>query len=323
MYYRLGSVRSSNSAAPNFNAAARLLVGAFLNRHVRDENVWYDLFDPSIADYVMAEHFDDVELIEELLDGLRTPQAVANLQSICTAGHLSKSALVSVLGGQISRVKADVNSEQLLTPYILKILLWMLRSGEVVGFREFIEECVSDALRFGSRDLGNEYLEFIELSMKGGLCDCADPKLRAEISRFILEDEPGYDGFVILSRIISYLEPVPGSLTEAFKGAVVEHLKEEFTRMVDEEGVLMHVYDECMVDPATLRKYLDSLVDELSIGLDVVAVDSIASCCDLEEIINNNVDRSSDDDHNFEVVREERIDSAAVADAIEDLFMRD
>lgn len=64
----------------NYDAAIRLLVGALLNRSILDGGrISYDLFNPSIADFVISNYLNDFGYIDELLVHLRTPESISNL----------------------------------------------------------------------------------------------------------------------------------------------------------------------------------------------------------------------------------------------------
>lgn len=89
----LGAMISQTNVANDFNSSASLATRSFLNRTQSSGGFVYSLFNPAIADYVLAEYInriDDLILIFQSLESIRSLESIVSFE---TEGMLSPSNL--------------------------------------------------------------------------------------------------------------------------------------------------------------------------------------------------------------------------------------
>ncbi|MGP5011140.1 restriction endonuclease [Psychrobacter glacincola] len=71
------------SEYPTINNIMRGLVGSVLNRSVgHDGKIYYELFNPSIGDYVISEELNRIDYVTKILACLRTTSALYNMENL-------------------------------------------------------------------------------------------------------------------------------------------------------------------------------------------------------------------------------------------------
>jgi hypothetical protein len=107
-FQRLHQVDESvHHHVPSFRTASGIVVGAMLNR-VLDQHTCeakYDVFNPSIADFVIARMAGALLELARYIDALRSPTVVFRLAEFAKAQLLNESAVVSVAENLMSTVQ--------------------------------------------------------------------------------------------------------------------------------------------------------------------------------------------------------------------------
>ena len=119
---------------------------------------------------------------------------------------------------------------------------------------------------------------------------------------------------------------MPNHLTAEFKKLFIEYLSEDITRDAIESGVIIDVCDQGSYDQSEIYDFVSDRLSELDVEFDDAEIDKISDCCDVDEIIQSNVNSAMYEDQQFETYRDEGFSiqpSTDAIDAIDDLFNRD
>ena len=101
-----------------------------------------------------------------------------------------------------------------------------------------------------------------------------------------------------------------------------DSLSEDITNDVIEEGVFRDEYDSDDCDTSKIKEYVNSRFSELAVSFDYADTDHVSDYCNVEEIVQSNIESSMHDDRQYGEYKEQRYSMASEEDLIEDLFDR-
>lgn len=307
----------------DYESVVRLLVGALLNRSVLDQDhISYDLFNPSIADFVISNYLGDFNYIDELLISLKTPESISNLNSLKVSGFVDEHYYGNILESQLIRL-SKLNNRNEIDSYKLRILSFgsslLSPKGAVL---EYIQSLVKSALSSGPCSYGIDYFEFINWSLSLGLISTDDTAFEEQLKDWVHEYKKDMEEFIPISKLVSFVDVPPSTLTEKLKEQYIEYLSDDITRDVIEAGILNDVYDADTCDYSEIADYVNDRFSELGITFEEADVDLVSECCDFDDVIQANINSSSHDDQQYDTYKEQRYSMESTTDVINDLFER-
>jgi adenylate kinase family enzyme len=323
LYSGLASSDLVAKPARSYDTVVKLLTGALLNRSVSGGDISYDLFNPSIADFVISNYLDEFNYVDELLMYLRTPQSISNLNGLMVSGVIEKEYYLRLLDSQLSKSSSGSDGFE-IDSYKLRILasaasLLMSPSQKLIGH---ISVLVRSALSSGPRHFGIDYFEFVAWAYSLGLISADDQDFKTQLRSWVFEYDKDFNEFVPISGLVVAVDVPASDLTEKFKEQYIEILSIDITRDAIEAGVLSSAYDPNDYDYSEILDYVDDRLSELSIAFDAADIELVSSCCDVEDIIQSNINSSMYEDQQYEAYKEQRYDGMSTSDAINDLFDR-
>jgi len=308
----------------NYDTVLRLLVGALLNRSViNGGRISYDLFNPSIVDFVISNYLSDFGYIDKLLMCLRTPESISNLKSLIASGIIKEVYYFDLLESQLLNLSKEKNGCE-IDEYKLRILscassLSMTPNESVV---DYIRILVKSALRSGPNSFGVDYFEFVRWAYALGLISADDPTFKNQLRDWVFEYKKDMSEFIPISKLVVAIDIPTSSLTIKLKEQYVNYLSEGITGDVIEAGILDSVYDADDYDYSAISEYVESRFVELAIAFDEADTELVCGNCDVDEIIQSNTDSAKHDDLQYEAYKDEGYSTLSVSDAIDDLFDR-
>lgn len=326
-YDRLISSQLNSSDIKTFDTAMRLLVGAMLNRTVfsRDD-VRYNLFSPSIADYVISNHMDNIDYLDQLLSCLRTSEAVDNISSLFKSGILDLDFCKDLVEKQLDRIsKEEIHCD--LSKYVLAVLAL---ASEITypkgGILEYLKRLSEGILNENISGINNRILVLINWVMKLGLVKEDEFRLNSILKKWVSNEECDYDydydEYAYLSKIISRIEPDGGDITIKFKQKFIEFMSDIITEDVIESGILTDSYDDESYSYATVIDFVDSKTSEMSIKFEDSEIDEISDCCNADDVIEANVNAVRNEDQQYMEWKDGGYGGPSNSASIDDLFDR-
>ena len=132
-----------------------------------------------------------------------------------------------------------------------------------------------------------------------------------------------YEDYVSLSKLIIRVEPTgEGDLTNKFKRLLIEYLSYDITSDAIDAGILSGIYNDEEYSSWMLDDFVSERLSEVAVEFKSSEIEEISECCDIDEIIQSNIDSSLQDEEQFELSRDTRITSTSSVDVIDDLFDR-
>ena len=308
----------------SFDDTLRLLVGAMVNRSMSKTHTSYDLFNPSIADFVFANYLPDEKYVDNLFSCLSSNDALSNLISLMKSEIITNERYLRSLNTQL-QILSEEKLDNNINPYMLRLLTLsfsplLVSNTEIFAYRKHISEV---ALSKDPSNLGTVFFEFIQCALSTGLIQATDKTLQEKLKSWVLEYEKDFEDFVSLFRILKIVECTSSSLTAKLKDHYVEYLSDGITQDVLEDGILRDLYDYDANEFPELHDYIVSRFEELGIEFDDTDVEIVYNSCNTYDIIESNIASAMDEDQQFEEFKERRFDNSDSSNkAINDLFQR-
>ncbi|MDD5071078.1 MAG: restriction endonuclease [Candidatus Omnitrophica bacterium] len=92
----LGAITSQTNVANDFSSVASLATSSFLNRTQSQDGFFYSLFNPSIADYVLAEYIKDIDDLIVIFKSLESIRSLESIMSFEKGGMISSTELLKL-----------------------------------------------------------------------------------------------------------------------------------------------------------------------------------------------------------------------------------
>ena len=324
-YTLLSASRLNSGDNITFDTAIRLLVGALLNRNVIDKDtIQYNLFNPSIADYVLSNHMGDINYIDELLACLGTEEAINNIYSFYKSGGIDKAYFSSLVEKQLLR-ESEKKDKYSLDEYLLTLLF--LATSEIVmpkdGLLDYITELSEVILSLSEIAADYKLFEFINWAIEIQIISESDSRLKKLLSIWVVDINYDQDEYVSLSKLIIRIEPDgEDELTNQFKRQYVEYVSDDITRDVIESGIFSNAYDNSSYSEEELYDFVNDRLSVVSIKFESSDIEEISEYCDIDDIIQFNVNSSMHDDRAYEELRDAGYSSVPSMSPIDDLFDR-
>ncbi|MEC8011855.1 MAG: restriction endonuclease [Pseudomonadota bacterium] len=323
LYDGIGISNINVTANKSYDMVQRLLVGALLNRSVLDkDNISYDLFNPSIADFVISNYLGEFNYIDELLISLRTPESISNLNSLKVSGVIDKEYYCNILESQLIRLSLSKNGNK-IDSYKLRILshLAYLLSPKAEVL-EYIKILTKSVLSSGPCSYGIDYFEFINWALSLDLINTSDLAFQSQLRDWVYNYKKDMEEFIPISKLVAAIDIPPSDLTTKLKDVYIDYLSADITRDVIEVGIMSDAYDSENCDFSEIFEYIENRFSELEIPFEEADVELVSEHCNIDDIIQFNIDSAMHEDHQYDEYKGQRYSMRSTTEAIDDLFDR-
>lgn len=319
-YYKLCSSKNILEIKP-FNFVVIGLVGSLVNRHASAKEVYFDLFNPSIIDFVIKNFFKNKYYILDLLFTSDNFKSFQNIVELYENGLILKDDLVFISNRYLS-ITIESKRDDLIFFKIFELCL----SFDLICF-ENLDNAISylgDFTKYDKDCYCNEFFSVIlfYIDYKGG--DFFDKLLGVfETKLLILLEDFDFETLSILTKIVVKLKVDENNkFYQALKKTIVEYLSQEITSMVIQENIVGDIYIEEDFEENSVIGYIeDHLSSFFLIKFSQSDIDEIYSSFDLDDAIQANMNSTYDPD--FDGSTSARYsENYANVDLIADLFDR-
>jgi hypothetical protein len=297
----------------------RLLVGALINRNQRpDLEPYYDLFNPSIGDYIIAEYFDQPKYMAYQISYLKTEEALFNLINLYRSKIITQNNFRECCNKIFKYIKED-NDNHLENKFYSKLLSILIdHSIQILHFNQYLATLVNLFFETDEKVLNYSQFKIVKYCLEKELIN--DENKITNCSEHCLEYEI-YDNedLALISDILDLYDS-PDYLNKLLKETVIEFISDTLKNNVIEEGIYSDIFNEEEIDYAPLYHYVNGLLSDFAILFSNEEINEICEYCDLYDIVQYNLESSMhyDDDDRFPG----NTDSFGSDNAIEDLFDR-
>ncbi len=324
-YRRLKSSQLNVNNNESFQSTMKLLVGALLNRHIITEQyVIYNLFNPSIADYIISSHIDDLHYLDTLLTCLNTPESITNIYSLYKSEIIEHNFCKQLFESQFEKIYNSENRYKLDT-FLLKLLFNIARLGELrENILNYIKSLFEYILNYNSDEFDLDILTFLNWLMDLQIINISNPRLTSLLNTWILDDDIDFDDYVALSKLISRIDENKSKddLIKVFKEQFIDHYSDYVTFDIVDRGIFDEEYFDSYEDDdyfPEIKIYVKERTSELYIEFDQKEINAISSCCDISEVSLLSRDSSTNEPQHLRP-KDSGYNLLSSANEIEDLF---
>ena len=318
---------SQTNLANDFNSTTSVATRSFLNRSLSSEGFNYSLFNPSIADYVLAEYInsiDDLILIFRSLDSVRSLESIVSFEKegIISSDNLLRLKIAvfddALVNGKsydyliviASLLKEDASQKDRIVAIINNIIFTPLEIKELAKFLNLIILFKDDV------DIKSYEFLFNVLGEKLLLDELEIESLSSFVEKFRFEEE------FLLSRISKYFNyyitfELNSEIAALDPSDYHEGVFDEYGNVMDAEVNEGKLQDKIIELGYSLAdKFSPSIIKSLGVN-----IDDIVEGIDIEEVISDFYDGDhgqdwADDEHSSLGGR------TVLDDPIDDLFER-
>ncbi len=290
-YHNLIAARNyqiSTNLPSDFDFNIRLIVGALLNRnYIENNNISYDLFNPSIGDFILQKYSKDIHFLCLIFNALDSEKSIYNLKSLAeskvfnifTVKAIFESLLDKKLNCKkninyclvlintcIKLLKPEDEAKEKISKYFNSINLKEEIIFQIEDFFQIAEFCINEKIfNITTNDFNNFVLEILDGPLDKNELESIDNAL------FCFDD-------------------VPIELADKLKQNVIEYWTDTISDFIKEDGVLYNYSSEENIYDAELEVYsaLELNMDYGCVSFSNDELESIASHVDIENIIENN-----------------------------------
>lgn len=310
---------SSISKAASFDDTIKQLVGSLLNRNLSKDKVTYSLYNPSIADYAITHYLCDSSYLNFLLYCLQTPNSIRYFRDLSKSGRLESLQKDEVMQYQLKRLfgkHGTTETQETITAWL--IVLSDLSTCPA-SLENEVREYAQIILELGHANVA--LLELVVWLLRTGLVGAKDRKVEASFLRW-LNDAFSQIEFELLAEILNIIGSTNISLANEFRPLFIEYISEQLTSEAIETDEFPGIYESYEFNERSFESLLIGRFKLVGLEPTEDEMELIYDQFNIEDIIQYNRDASSEDDSEFERIREDREILSNEMDAIDDLFNR-
>lgn len=302
-----------------FQSNIRLLTGSFFNRNVASNGLAaVDLFNPSIADYVIRRYAGDLTSLKLGLQSLKTTRSLITLLSLWVDKHLSSEDAQSIAGNLIEHIK-KTDFKGVDVGYV-SLLCDICRRLNVAKDAEYpaLEHALRYILVEGAGQATDDSFRAIQWGIeKGEFSDSQGLSFLSENVDAIESLAEMKAAGALLSDISKKVEGYANVLS-VFKAHIVDVVSESFNDFIDVDYTFSSIeYGDHASASRELEKVIEKELSSIGIDFNATEISDVLSAYDVVNGLHSYYENSYDGD-------DRRVDGPAVlvVDEIDDLFDR-
>lgn len=290
MLKQLGKSSSEWNLA--FEKSYQLCVGALLNRTIKGDgfNCEVGLFNPSVGDFVIRKHKDDVDTISDAIKSLRSVRSIEVLSSMRKNNIISHNAYFYVFRCLAKRFLVygveDVDFSLAIAACILKDNCLLRECNiEIENWANDILDRVDDVSNHA--DMREAVVWFIQNEIVSG----ADPRL-PNVASEILQAARDEEDMALVSELVASISgDERDRIEKEYKESVIAYWKENLGDLLNERDIALDYRDperEFYRAKHDIEGFVMNSLSETNIEFSPLEIDEIVESYDVfEHIVSN------------------------------------
>ncbi|MCF8298686.1 MAG: restriction endonuclease [Saprospiraceae bacterium] len=268
----LGLINRLKKSELNFNkdrsndSLIRVLVGALINRSINEEKeIKYNLFDPSIGDYVLSNCFDDLSYICEILLCLQTDNSLEHLANQQMFGNLSSRVYHEIIIKMIDKHNFLRNYDFENKYFRKLVLIYIKFRVKAENSLAIIKSAINEYIKNITAPLDYDQLSFIDECLESNMIKKDNCRLEKIIIDALQNDD--YERYELL-RLGSIINKSAFSSNhnEIIIDKIKKYLIDTITDDVIEDDVQGDVYEEIDYDEEDVYKYIEGIFNDYDLA---------------------------------------------------------
>lgn len=295
-YLCLGA-KDAGSVSTDFKRAMSAAVGSVLNRIVaKSVEPKYNLFNPSIGDFLVSRFKDDGDLLLKVFSALESLESLQNIKSLLRSKVVHEQVIKTVIAGLMQQKLVNIEVDLDYRCFLAEMAADNFSSERVFidQIDGFVNGLTKDAIDNDCLSV-RPLLRILSFGLENELCD---DRLIGEIA---LEDF-GFDedDFKAASDLLPLLtSQVEERVLAIIKPLLLEYLSDSFNDYVNESGETDDYFSD--EDEYEVNKVIERLADErlseFGISYNTSDIKELTRSVDVADLIYGNVKRNMGDYH--------------------------
>ncbi|WP_444885289.1 nSTAND3 domain-containing NTPase [Microbulbifer sp. PSTR4-B] len=323
VYSRLVSHKYIPCGSISYEAAVRLMTGALTNRIVLDDgSVKHSLFNPSIADYVMASYMSDFEYIDTLLTCLNAAEAVENIYSFHKSGGVDADYFTKLVNSQIHRFSISTDAK-IVSSYKLKVVSYLSNGFEVEHRNiEYLSDLGRNAVDDNVGLYGIDYFNFMHFLISKRMVNISSAQFTKRLEYWIFEYEKGEEEMIVISKILKLVDSNHEEYIQKIKADFIDMCSSEITDEIISNGLFEDIYNFEDYSEFMLLDYVSDKLSTLEFEFKDIEVQAVCDNFDVHHVIDYNREASIESQRDYAAYAEQKDSVDSSANQIDDLFDR-
>lgn len=319
-YYNLCSIKNVCQIKP-FKFIMKGLMGSLVNRYISGKEVYFDLFNPSIVDFVIKNFFRNKHYILTLLYASGNFNSIENVVELYKNGLILKNDFICIFNEYLDKkIKTEEDNLFLVKLFELGANLNLIDKRNIDGAALYF----GDFTHYDKRYYCNEFFSVILFYINYQGTDFFK-NFSNFLERDVLEvlDEFDFESLSTLTKVVTMLKMEKDhKFYQCLKKVIVEYLSQEITSMIIEDNIIGSIYLEEDFEEDSVVSYIeDQLASFFTLEFGQSDIDEIYYSFDLDDALqaNMNSEYEPDSDERISARYNENYDNL---DPIGDLFDR-
>ena len=316
IYYKL-CAESKGEYGKTFSFVMKALTGSLLNRNIVGDEVYYDLFNPSISDFITLNYLSNKFYILKLIS---LSNKIVCLETLIDLGKNEIIDRQNIIYIFKEFLKNRNKNKDFWSEFSLIALSGF---SELSDIKE-IFNLVKDSF-FVDKNYAIRSFKFILYLINNGVIVSGSDffGLYPEVESIFI-DSGDYYLLSNLSHIFSKIKVDDNAeIYIKLKKEILEYFYSEITSMVIQDNIFDGIYNLDDYYEELVRDYINSTVkNDFPIKFDEDDIDDIISYLDVEDAIQANMNSSYDHEYDKESFRDSGFRESNYMDPITDLFDR-
>ncbi|PHX04571.1 restriction endonuclease [Vibrio splendidus] len=290
-FYRLLGSNVHPNIDESYETTIKLVIGSLINRHIGyDNQVHYDLFNPSISDFVLGEYSKNIEYLSSIFNILKTDRSLVTLQEYKIHKIIDHDAYITCLASLAKPESVYSKYHRTLANLIIKTPNFHTKTI----FSKYLEDLASTI--FNYELVNDEQLRVIFHLINCKIIDSNDENLHDFVLSVLAEQ---YDDiyFIELSQIMDKMNILNDENFDTLYKNIYEYYKDELTNLIIDSDIFSNYYSFTEISSISrqpLIEFLSEDLDSIKIPQGEYLDDLISGLvhlCDFEAIVEYNVER--------------------------------
>jgi DNA polymerase III delta prime subunit len=307
----------------DFDAAVKLVTGSCLNRvydnyHATTE---FDLFNPSIGDYILQKYKGSPTEIYKIFLSLNTVSSLKSIKSLSNA--ISKDEINKIVNKLLNDVfnKNGVEKSLRYKSHLLYFGLTHFYEINLNGLSELLLNNFTELLNSDNRI---ETIAFLYHGIVNKILKSNDQRILKYIKKMIdYGDSALFASFTELLNITTF--KVKDELLRQLKENIIAYWKDTIDEHIKDDGVLDGYFgtDYDGGDPDNeVTNYINDIFCEYELSFSEDELDSIFHSCSMDDHFERNREKASYEEYQYDHWEDNRHFTSHSNDPIDDLFER-
>lgn len=324
---RLVENKYRNNSKYTFNYIVKNLCGSLLNRNINDNNNFYTLFNPSIADYVLRIYLSNVSYIKEIIILLSDLSSLRYLISLKNNNFLTVDNF-NLICDRLVDFELSKNNPLKSLDFVRKFQVLKKYYSFDKNLKQYLRGKDRCFIYLFDEDIFVEQLDIVNYMISEKIWNLNYQENLNFLKKFeVLLDKMDFYELIEIGQFITNIGIHENEIIfQKIKEIIVEYCSDGIHQWIVEDGVLNEVVEDDQYDENIVIEYVNETLANFSLNFSEKNYQKIFDEIDIHSIISANQEAFAEssyyEDEAYARFKEDRLLFDDMVDPIEELFDR-